>query len=92
FGNLAVNSAAGLLFVDFERGAALQLTGAADVRWDRAEFAVLPGAERAVRFRVAGVVELPSATPLRWRLVERSPFNPPLPEPPTCAEQAPRRP
>lgn len=79
FGNLAVHPAAGLLFVDFARGDALQVTGAADVLWDHTQFATFPGAQRAVRFRVRSVVELPHATPLRWRLVERSPFNPPAP-------------
>ena len=78
FGNLAVNPAAGLLFVDFERGATLQLTGTADVLWEREHLAAFPGAERAVRFRVAEALERPHATTLRWRLVERSPFNPPL--------------
>jgi predicted pyridoxine 5'-phosphate oxidase superfamily flavin-nucleotide-binding protein len=89
FGNLAVHPAAGLLFVDFARGAALQITGTAEVLWDRAHFAAFPGAERALRFRVAGVVELRDATPLRWRLVERSPFNPPAPTTPACAAPAP---
>ena len=79
FGNLAVNPRAGLLFVDFDRGSTLQLTGSAEVLWTRAEFAVFPGAERAVRFRVTETLESPCATTVRWRLVERSPFNPPAP-------------
>ena len=79
FGNLAVNPAAGLLFVDFERGVTLQLTGTADVLWESAQFAAFPGAERAVRFRVAEAIERRHASALRWRLVERSPFNPPAP-------------
>jgi predicted pyridoxine 5'-phosphate oxidase superfamily flavin-nucleotide-binding protein len=79
FGNLAVNPAAGLLFVDFERGTTLQLTGTADVMWERELFAAWPGAERAVRFGVAEALEVGDATRLRWRLVERSPFNPPPP-------------
>ena len=79
FGNLAVNPAAGLLFVDFDRGATLQLTGVAEVLWEPAEFAAFPGADRAVRFRVAAAVEQRHGSALRWRLVERSPFNPPAP-------------
>ena len=78
-GNIAVNPAAGLLFLDFARGAVLQLTGRAEVLWDAAEWAAFPGAERAVRFEIAEILEHPHATPLRWRLVERSPFNPPAP-------------
>lgn len=91
-GNLATNPACGLLFLDFETGAALQLTGAAELLWEPAAFAEWPGAERAVRVRVAQVIELPDATPLRWRLVERSPFNPPAPSPhPATGRHAPRR-
>jgi hypothetical protein len=79
FGNLALQPAAGLLFVDFARGATLQLTGTAEVLWAGAPVAAFPGAERAVRFRVVAAVELPEATALRWRLVEPSPYNPPPP-------------
>jgi hypothetical protein len=79
FGNLAVDPAAGLLFVDFASGTTLQLTGSAEVLWDRAQYAAWPGAERAVRFRVDAALERPNGTALRWRLVERSPFNPPAP-------------
>ena len=82
FGNLAVHPAAGLLFVDFARGATLQLTGTAEVLWERAQYAAWPGGERAVRFRVDAVLERPHGTALRWRLVERSPFNPPTPRVP----------
>ena len=80
FGNLAVNPRAGLLFIDFDGGATLQLSGSAEVLWDRADFGAFPGAHRAVRFRVSDVVELPHGTRLHWRLIQRSPFNPPAPE------------
>lgn len=33
-GNLAVNPRAGLLFVDWETGSTLQLTGRAQIIWD----------------------------------------------------------
>lgn len=78
-GNLTVHPAAGLLFIDFERGATLQLAGTAAVLWEPAQYEVWPGAERAVRFTVAESVEIAHDTSLRWRLVERSPFNPPPP-------------
>jgi hypothetical protein len=48
-GNLAVDPAAALLFVDFLGGRTLQLSGAADVRWDDA-------GERSVEFVVRDVV------------------------------------
>ena len=48
-GNLAVDPAAALLFVDFLSGRTLQLSGAAQVRWDDAD-------ERSVEFAVRDVV------------------------------------
>lgn len=75
-GNLAVNSHAGLLFVDFETGDMLQLTGTTDILWDAETIAAFPGAQRVVRFQVTAVRATSSAVPLRWRLVSRSPFNP----------------
>jgi len=75
-GNVAVHPFAGLLFVDFETGDVLQLTGRATIDWDAAHAAVVPGAERLVTFDVDEVVAATAASPLRWRLVEASPTNP----------------
>jgi hypothetical protein len=79
FGNLAANPAAGLLFVDFDTGATLQLTGSAEVLWEREEFEGFPGAERAVHFRVAEARERAHGVLLHGALLTRSPFNPPAP-------------
>jgi predicted pyridoxine 5'-phosphate oxidase superfamily flavin-nucleotide-binding protein len=76
-GNIAVNPSAGLLFIDWERGSTLQLTGRARIVWDRELFAGFAGAERAVEFAVDEVIEIRGATRLRWRFLEYSPFNPP---------------
>lgn len=76
-GNLLAEPRAGLLFVDFRRGTTLQVSGTAEVLWDGAGVEGFPGAERAVRVRVEQVRTREHATRLRWRLVERSPFNPP---------------
>ncbi|MGH7164938.1 MAG: pyridoxamine 5'-phosphate oxidase family protein [Nitrospiraceae bacterium] len=75
-GNMAVNPQAGLLFLDFERGSTLQLTGQAQIIWDKARVVEFAGAERLVEFRIEQIIEIAGASPLRWRLVERSPFNP----------------
>jgi predicted pyridoxine 5'-phosphate oxidase superfamily flavin-nucleotide-binding protein len=58
-GNLLVEPRAGLLFLDFEQGDAVQLTGRAEPRWN--------GAERELLFRVDQAVELPGALGHRWR-------------------------
>ena len=65
-GNLAVDARAGLLFLDFARGTTLQLAGSAVVDWDPAAAADFPGAQRVVRFAIEEVVEIDSATSLRW--------------------------
>jgi predicted pyridoxine 5'-phosphate oxidase superfamily flavin-nucleotide-binding protein len=75
-GNLAVNPRAGLLFVDFDSGDTLQLTGRASVSWDAERVAAVAGAERLVEFVIDEVIAVPGASPLRGRLVGYSPFNP----------------
>jgi uncharacterized protein len=78
-GNLAADPRAGLLFVDFENGHTLQLSGRARVVWDEGRAAEFAGAERVVEFDVEEAVERRGALPLRWRLEEYSPFNPASP-------------
>jgi hypothetical protein len=75
-GNLAVNPKAGLLFVDFERGSTLQLSGQATIIWEESRVREFRGAERVIEFRIEQVVELAPAQALRWQLVEYSDFNP----------------
>jgi predicted pyridoxine 5'-phosphate oxidase superfamily flavin-nucleotide-binding protein len=69
-GNLVGHPRAGLLFVDFERGDLLQLTGRAQVLWKP---------DTAVRVAIEEVLETPRGGSLRFELVEPSPVNPPLP-------------
>ena len=78
-GNLTADARAGLLFVDFENGNTLQLSGRARVVWDEGRAAEFAGAERVVEFDVEEVVETSGALPLRWRFEEYSPFNPASP-------------
>jgi predicted pyridoxine 5'-phosphate oxidase superfamily flavin-nucleotide-binding protein len=68
-GNLVGHPRAGLLFVDFERGDLVQLTGRAQVLW-------VP--ETAVRVAIEEVRETTGGSSLRFELVEPSPANPPL--------------
>ncbi|WP_026925671.1 pyridoxamine 5'-phosphate oxidase family protein [Glycomyces arizonensis] len=77
-GNVEIDPSAGLLFVDWERGDTLQLTGRCRVDWDEANAVALPGALRVVEFETERAVRIASASPLRWRLVARSRFNPPV--------------
>ena len=65
-GNLVVDPRAGILFVDFERGGLLQLTGQVQIDWDSPELERFPGARRLVHFELDQAVELEQALPLRW--------------------------
>ncbi|TQF02446.1 pyridoxamine 5'-phosphate oxidase family protein [Kitasatospora acidiphila] len=75
-GNLAENPNAGLLFIDWDTGTTLQLTGAAQTDWNPSHAAQVTGAQRLVDFTVTGVVESVTALPLRWSEPSYSPFNP----------------
>lgn len=65
-GNLALDPRAGLLFIDFERGDLLQLTGRATIDWDPPDPREFPGARRLLRFALDEAVERPAAFPLRF--------------------------
>ncbi|WP_169951923.1 pyridoxamine 5'-phosphate oxidase family protein [Microbispora sp. H11081] len=73
-GNLELNPAAGLLFLDWTTGDALHLTGSAQVEWDPRG---VPGAQRLVEFDVERVLQIDGASPLRWAFEDFSRFNPP---------------
>ena len=75
-GNLELNPNSGLLFLDFESGTTLQLSGKCKVIWDAERVAEFPGAQRVMEFEVEEVLERASATGFRWRLLDYSPFNP----------------
>jgi len=65
-GNLVVDPRAGFLFIDFETGSLLQLTGRATIDWDSEAVAHIPGARRLVTFDIEEIIELPTAVTLRW--------------------------
>jgi predicted pyridoxine 5'-phosphate oxidase superfamily flavin-nucleotide-binding protein len=75
-GNLSAEPHAGLLFLDFESGDTLQLTGRAQVIWEQDRIAAFAGAERLVEFMIERIIESRQAVPLHWQLVEYSPFLP----------------
>lgn len=75
-GNLALNPRAGLLFIDFEQGSTLQLTGRAWVNWEPNHAASMTSAERFVVFDLDETIELSGGLPLRWHFLNPSPFNP----------------
>lgn len=66
-GNLTVDPRAGYLFVDFESGSLLQLTGRASIDWYSEELDDFPGARRLVTIDIEEITELPAAVGLRWQ-------------------------
>jgi predicted pyridoxine 5'-phosphate oxidase superfamily flavin-nucleotide-binding protein len=73
-GNLLLNPRCGLLFIDFATGVTLQVAAEAEIVWDGPEVAAVAGAQRLVRFHVAGWRRTENAVPLRWRFRGYSPF------------------
>jgi predicted pyridoxine 5'-phosphate oxidase superfamily flavin-nucleotide-binding protein len=69
-GNIHSYPPAGLLFINFDEGHALQLSGRARVIWDARRAVAFEGAARLVEFRVEEVIETLHATPLRWRVLD----------------------
>lgn len=74
FGNLELNPHAGLIFIDFDRGDLLYLTGTAKVIWDSPEITTYEGAERLLRFSVNQGYRVQGSLPLAWSTPEFSPF------------------
>ncbi|WP_343714690.1 pyridoxamine 5'-phosphate oxidase family protein [Inquilinus sp.] len=73
FGNIAADPRAGLVFVDFDSGGVLLLTGRAEVVWDGPDVAAFAGAERLLRFRPEEGRWIEDAVPLRWSAPEQAP-------------------
>ncbi len=71
-GNISANPRCGLLIPDWDTGATLQLTGAAEIVWDGGT----AGSQCSVEFTVDDVIEVTDVSPLRWGRAELSPANP----------------
>ncbi|WP_225007012.1 2Fe-2S iron-sulfur cluster-binding protein [Novosphingobium percolationis] len=69
-GNILLNGRAGLVFVDFQSGDLLQLSGTAQVLLDSPEIAAFADAERLWTFKADQIVMRPGALALRWSFRE----------------------
>jgi hypothetical protein len=78
-GNLALDPAIGLLFIDWRTGRTVQLTGLAEIVWDGDRIARWPNAQRLVDVQIEQVVDRPAGLPLVWELVEAHRLNPEVP-------------
>lgn len=69
-GNITAHPRAGLLFVDYETGGVMQLTGCATVVAGGSDVEDFTGAQRLVRIEVDEGLWTPGALPLRWSAPE----------------------
>lgn len=72
-GNILLNSKTGVLFIDFDSGDLVYMTGEAEVIWDGDLVRNFEGAERMIRFRASVVLRVEHSLPLRFRFEEYSP-------------------
>ncbi len=75
-GNLSVNPNAGLLFIDFDSGRTLQLTGRGSIDWSADRLRDFTGAERVVDFEVEEAIANENGFPLIAKFRQYSRFNP----------------
>lgn len=73
FGNLELNPRAGLLFIDFDQGNLLYLTGSAEVIWQGDAVQAYAGAEQLLRFHLDRGIRVENSLPLGWSAPEFSP-------------------
>ena len=72
-GNIAINPKCGLIFIDFDTGDTLQLTGEAEILWEPAHTQRFPGAKRVLAFSVEETLQIERALPFTWAFESFSP-------------------
>ncbi len=76
FGNLLLNPTAALLFIGFETGDQLHLTGQTSLVKEASEVSAYPGALRLLRIDIETVERKNATISLRWNYNETSQLNP----------------
>jgi predicted pyridoxine 5'-phosphate oxidase superfamily flavin-nucleotide-binding protein len=78
-GNLTVEPAVGLLFIAWDSGRTLQISGQATVIWDDPRAGAWPGAQRLVDVEVDAVLDRSGGSAYVWEFVEASKVSPAAP-------------
>ena len=73
-GNILENPKAGLLFIDFNTGDVLMLTGVAKIIWESEEIKQFEGAQRLLKFTMSKGIFMTNVLPFKSGSVEISPF------------------
>lgn len=66
FGNIVENSKAGLLFLDYDSGDILMLTGQAEIIWGSTDINNFEGAQRLLEFNMLKGRIIKNALPFKW--------------------------
>ncbi|MFJ6440598.1 pyridoxamine 5'-phosphate oxidase family protein [Streptomyces sp. NPDC091649] len=77
-GNIKSDPAVGITFPDFETGDVLYLTGRAEILAGADAASMIPHSKLAVRVRVEAARFVKDGLPFRGRLLDQSPYNPPV--------------
>lgn len=72
-GNILMNPKTGFLFIDFDTGDLIYMTGRAEIVWDGDDLDSFTGAERLVRFHATQVMRVGRSLPIRFEFNEYSP-------------------
>ena len=72
-GNISANPFAGLLFIDFESGDLLYLTGKANIIWKSDALQAYNSAQRLVCITLDQATRVKNGMPIRWDFLEYSP-------------------
>ncbi len=76
-GNFVSSPHAGLVFVDFENGTTLQLTGRAEILWDEEDPEdETGGTKRFWKMHIDHWIQIEKAHELEWSFLDYSPYNP----------------
>lgn len=76
FGNFVLNPEGGLVFIDFDEGASLQLIGHAEILWDMDDAENEPGGTlRFWEFHIERWFEIKKAHEIEWSFLDHSPYN-----------------
>lgn len=75
-GNILKNPVAGLLFINFETGSTLQITGDTETITEPSKLIDFNGAVGLVQLSIVKVVEIKNAIDYRWALIDLAKSNP----------------
>ena len=72
-GNIEAEPKCGLLFMDFDSGDTLQLSGEAEILWGAEHTGRFPGAQRVLAFQIEETLRIERALPIAWTFKGYSP-------------------